>query len=206
MHARSTTIQAQPSLVNSGITHVRDVVLPALREIDGCLGVSLLVNRDSGRCIATSSWETEDAMLAGAARVGPLRIRAVRMLGGAAVVDQWEIAVLHRDHPSGPGACVRATWLKARPVQFDRAIDFYRLAVLPAIEEFDGFCSASLLIDRASARAVTSVTYDSSEAMERAGDAARSMRTALLRDLSIDQDDVGEFELAVAHLRVPVLV
>jgi len=189
-----------------GIAHVRDVVMPALREVEGCLGMSLLVDRESCRCIATSSWESEEAMRASAERVRSVRYRAASVFGGSAVVDEWDIAVLHRDHHSAPGACVRATWLKARPEQFAPAIEFYRLAVLPAVEEFDGFCSASLLVDRASARAVASVTYDSRDAMERSELPARSLRTAMLRDLSIDQDDVGEFELAIAHLRVPELI
>ena len=114
--------------------------------------------------------------------------------------------MLHRDHPSGPGAGVRATWLKVRPDQFDRAIEFYRESVLPAIEDLDGFCSASLMIDRTSWRAVSSSTFDSLEAMQRNEERARSLRTARLRDLGADQFDVGEFELAIAHLRVPELV
>ena len=206
MFARSTTIQAQPSSINSGIEHVRDVVMPALDEMAGCLGISLLVDRESGRCIATSSWETESAMQRSAERVWPVRYRAVEVFGGSAVVDQWRIAVLHRDHHSAPGACVRATWLRTRPEQFERGIDFYRWAVLPAVEDFDGFCSASLLVDPISARAVASVTYDSREAMERSTESARSLRTAMLRDLGLEQEDVGEFELALAHLRVPELV
>lgn len=206
MFARSTTIQAQPSSINMGIGYVRDVVMPALGEMEGYLGLSLLVDRGSGRCIATSSWESESAMHRSAERVWPVRYRAVEVFGGSAVVDQWRIAVLHRDHRSGPGAYVRATWLRARPEQFERGVDFYRWAVLPAVEEFDGFCSASLLVDPTSARAVVSVTYDSLDAMDRCAEQARSLRTAMHRDLGIDQDDVGEFELALAHLRVPELV
>jgi quinol monooxygenase YgiN len=206
VYARSTTIEAQPSLIDAGIAHVRDEVMPALREVDGCVGVSLLVDRESGRCIATSAWQTREAMHASAEQVRPVRDRAAQAFGGSPTVDEWEIAVLHRDHSSGPGACVRATWLTVRPDQFDRAIAFYRESVLPAIEELDGFCSASLMLDRASWRAVSSSTFDSLEAMERNGDAARSLRTTRLRDLGADQYDVGEFELALAHLRVPELV
>ncbi|MGH3532853.1 MAG: hypothetical protein ACRDSX_13155 [Mycobacterium sp.] len=206
MYARSTTIEAQPSSIDAGIAHVRDVVMPTLQQIDGCVGVSLLVDRQSCRCIATSSWETQEAMHASAERVRPVRDQAAQTFGGSPTVDGWEIAVLHRDHHSGPGACVRATWLKVRPDQFEKAIEFDRDSVLPAIEELEGFCSASLMLDRTSWRAVSSSTFDSLEAMERNGDAARSLRTSRLRDLGADQFDVGEFELALAHLRVPELV
>src|SRR5271170_675195 len=69
VYARSTTIQAQPLSVDIGIAHVRDVVMPALQEIEGCVGLSLLVDRQSGSCIATSAWESMQAMRASAGRV-----------------------------------------------------------------------------------------------------------------------------------------
>jgi quinol monooxygenase YgiN len=203
VYARSTTFQAQPSSIDAGIAHIRNEVMPALEEMDGCIGLSLMVDRESGRCIATSAWETEEAMHASAERVRPVRDRAAEMFGGSTTVDEWEIAVLHRDHRSGEGACVRATWLKTRPDQYDQAIEFYRTSVLPSMEELEGFCSASLMVDRVSGRAVSSASFDSMEAMEHNRDQARSLRTARLRDLGADQLDVGEFELAIAHLRVP---
>jgi hypothetical protein len=50
---------------------------------------------------------------------------------------------------------------------------------------------------------VSSTGFDSREAMDRSREQARSLRTARLRELGADQLDVGEFELALAHLRVP---
>ena len=62
MHARSTTVQVHPSSIDAQVAHVRDDVMPALRATDGCIGLSMLVNRVSGRCIATSAWQSEEAM------------------------------------------------------------------------------------------------------------------------------------------------
>ena len=50
---------------------------------------------------------------------------------------------------------------------FDQGIEFYKTSVLPDLEALDGFCSASLLVDRASGRAVACSSFDSLEAMER---------------------------------------
>ncbi|MDT5093222.1 MAG: hypothetical protein QOH60_2585 [Mycobacterium sp.] len=205
MHARSTTIEAQPESVDAGIAYVCDEVMPALETIDGCIGISLLVDRESGRCIITTAWETEDAMQASAEQVAPLRDRAAESFRGSAAVNTWEIAIVHRDRPSGEGACVRATWFKVPQGQMARSVELYRESVLPSLEELDGFCSASLMVDRASGRSVSSVTFDSSEAMDGNREAARSLRVARLRELGADQLDVGEFELALAHLRVPEL-
>ncbi|MGW4095921.1 antibiotic biosynthesis monooxygenase [Mycobacterium sp. NPDC004974] len=203
MFARSTTIAARTQAVNAGIAHVRDEVMPAIDTIDGCVGLSLMVNRESGECVLTTAWRSEDAMHASADAVAPMRHRVVEVFEGAATVDEWEIALVHREQYSRPGACVRATWLRTRPELFDRAVDFYRTSVLPAMEDLEGFCSASLMLDRGTGRAVSSATFDSAEAMDRNRDEARALRTARLRDLSADQIDVGEFELVLAHLRVP---
>jgi quinol monooxygenase YgiN len=204
--ARSTTITARSEAIDAGIAHVRDEVMPAADAIDGCVGLSLMTDRESGRCILTTAWRSAEAMQASAAVVAPLRHRVVEAFaGGSATIDEWEIAVVHREQYSAPGACVRATWLRTRPELFDRAVDYYRTAVLPSLDELEGFCSASLMLDRASGRAVSSTTFTSQEAMDRNRDLARSLRTTRLRDLGADQLDVGEFELTLAHLRVPEL-
>ncbi|WP_458318460.1 hypothetical protein [Mycolicibacterium brisbanense] len=205
MFARSTTITAHREAIDAGIAHVRDEVMPAVDAVDGCVGLSLMVDRESGRCIATTAWRSFDAMQASAPILAPIRHRAVEAFAGTATIDEWEIAVVHREQYAAPGACVRATWLHTRPELFDRAIDYYRSAVLPAFDDLAGFCSASLMLDRTTGRAVSSTTFRSQEAMDQNRDQARSLRTTRLRDLGADQLDVGEFELVLAHLRVPEL-
>lgn len=203
MYARTTTIQAQPSCIDDGIGYIRDEVMPALQDMEGYIGLSLLVDRESGRCIATSAWESEEACRASTDQAAPLRERAREVFRGDVSLDQWEIGVLHRDHRSSDGACVRATWLKVPTDHADRAIDFYKSEVLPSLEDLEGFCSASLLINRSTGRAVSSATFDSRDAMDRNREQARELRNARTRELGADIIDVGEFELAIAHLRVP---
>jgi hypothetical protein len=203
VHARTTNIQAQPLCIDAGIANVRDEVMPALAALDGFVGLSLLVDRESGRCIAASAWETKEAERSSAEQVGPLRERAAEVFGGTATAETWEIGLLHRDHRSRDGACVRVTWLKVPPDQADRAIDFYRSDVLPSLENLDGFCSASFLINRNSGRGVSTATFDSREAMDRNREQAKELRNTRTRELGADIVDVGEFDLAIADLRVP---
>ncbi len=203
MYARSTTIQAQPSSIDAGITYVRDAVLPALTGMTACVGLSLLVDRDSGRCIATSAWPSADAMRASAEQIRPIRYRAADAFGGSSQVEEWEVAILHRGHRSRDGARVRATWMQLAPSRVDRAIDVFKMASLPAIEQLAGFCSASLLVNHSSGRAVSSVTYDSLAALQQTRDQAATLRAADTQDAGAEVVEVREFELAIAHLRVP---
>ena len=161
MFVRTTELQADPAKIEDGITIVRDDIFPAVSEMSGCVGMSLLVNRDSGRCIATTAWESEDAMRESAETVMALRDRAQQSLGGSgSEVHQWEVAVVHRDHAAPEGACARLTWLSGDPAAADRAIDTYKMAVLPRLEAMDGFCSASLMIDREAGRVVGTVVFE----------------------------------------------
>jgi hypothetical protein len=207
VYARSFTIEGQPLSVDIGIAHVRDVVIPALQEIDGYVGLSLLVDRQSGRSIATSSWESIKSMRSSAEKVAIIRDHVALMFDGSASVEEWNIALLHRRHRSREGACVRATWLKVVPDLLDRSLDFYRMAVLQEMEELDGFCSASLMVDHpASRRAVSCSTFDTMDAMALNRDRATELRSKRARDLGAEIIDVAEFELSIAQLRVPELV
>ena len=206
MYARSTTIQAQPSSLDAGIAHMRDTVMPALQGIPGCVGMSLMVDRTSGRCIATSSWDSEEAMRASAESVRPIRDEAAELFGGSPQVEEWEIAAMHREHRAGDGCCVRATWVKVSPDQMDRGIDFYKMTILPALEELEGFCSGSLLIDRASGRGVAAASFDSADALERNKEALDRIKTTGSQEANAEVLDQCDFELAVAHLRVPEMV
>jgi hypothetical protein len=203
VYARSTTIRANPESLESGIALVRDEIMPEVLGMDGCVGMSMLVDRLTGRSIVTTAWQSKEAMDSTADRVRPLRDRASELLGGRPQVDEWEIAVMHRDHNSAPGACVRATWVRMAPDQVDRAIDVYKMGVLPGAQEFEGFCSASLMVDRREGYAVSSVTFDSREAMDRSRTQADELRARSAREAGFEIMEVGEFELALAHLHVP---
>lgn len=204
--ARSTTVMARPDSVDAGITYVRDDVMPALLELAGCIGLSLMVDRQTGRCIATSAWDSAEAMRDSSDHADRLRGQAGDRFGGPAGAESWEIAVLHREHSSDPGACVRATWVTVPPELTEAGIEYYRSAVLPQIEHLDGFRSASLLVDAETGRAVSSVSFNSREAMERNRDYASSLKAESIRAAGASAVDEGEFELVIAHLRVPELV
>lgn len=206
MYARSSTIHARSSAIDAGIAYIHDTVWPSLTDIDGYVGLSLVVDRLNGRCIATTAWQSEEAMIASRPTTDGYRDRAAQILGGSPSVDEWEIAALHRNHHSTPGAAVRVTWARVDAEHIDRAIDGFRLATIPALEELDGFCSASLMADRESGFGVVSVTFDSAEALRRGRTAMDELEKATIRDVGADVIDACECDLVLAHLRVPELV
>ena len=204
MFARSTTITGSPGAIDDGIAYIRDEVQPTITQMDGCAGMSLVVDRSSGRCIATSSWDTQEAMQQSADRLAPLRARGAEIMGGELTVDEWEIAIMHRDHTSAPESRCRITW--GRLPDVDRHIDTFRSLILPRIEEMEGFCSASMFVDRDGGRMCGTVTFDTQSALEASREPAAMLRDKAQATTEIEFLDVAEFELVLAHLRVPELV
>ena len=206
MHARSTTIRGNPRMLDDAITYMREQVLPAMLDMDGCVGLSMLCERDTGRCIVTSAWTDERAMQASADKVHPMRARLVEEFGGEPEVQEWEIAVLHRDHRSGEGACARVTFTRVPADKVDQHEEMWRSRVMPRLTEMPGFCSCSLMLDRASGLGVGTASFDSRESMEATREQARGMRDEGNRTMGVEFLDVAEMELVLAHLRVPETV
>ena len=206
MYARTTTMRGDPQAVDALVATVRDELMPSLLELDGCIGLSLLVDRDTGRVIATSAWETQEAMHAGAEAVRSLRERAAQSFGATPEIQEWEIAVLHRAQRIADGACARVVWTRTDPGNLDRIIEAYRDSLMPWWEQSEGFCSNSFLVDRQEGRCSSTVVFESREAMARTRDQFTTLREEFVTKMGMEILEVAEFDMALAHLRVPETV
>jgi quinol monooxygenase YgiN len=197
VYARSTTFHGKPANIEAGIRFITDEAVPALNAIDGCRGVSLLVDRETGQCIATSSWESEAAMQSSNDQLRPIRERGRDILAASMQVDEWEIAVMHRMQH---GAACRVSWLQG---DLDTLTETFKVGIVPRLDETPGFCGASLMIDREAGVGCSTTVWESREALETSRAAADDMRARAATDSGSEIVDVLEFDLAYAHLHVP---
>jgi heme-degrading monooxygenase HmoA len=199
--ARSTTFQAAPGNIDAGITFVMSEVVPVLDRIEGCRGLSLLVDHESGDCIVTSSWEDEEAMRASDEQIRPIRDQGAEILGGSPQVDEWEVAVMHRIHHS---ECCRVSWLQAGDLE--AMTETFRAGILPELDRTAGFCGASLLVNRSTGVGCATTAWETRAAMEASRASADEMRSRAASDANGEIVDVHEFDLAYAHLHIPEMV
>jgi len=197
VYARSSTFHGRPGNVDAGIAFIKNEAGPMLDQIEGCRGLSMLVDRQTGQCIATSSWEDEAAMRASDDQLRPIRDRGREILGGSMQVDEWEIAVMHRSHH---GECCRVSWLRG---DLDAMTETVRVGILPQLEQTPGFCSASLLVNRSAGLSCATTAWETRDAMEASRPSADVMRSRAAQDAGGEIVEVHEFELAYAHLHVP---
>lgn len=200
MYARSTTFHGRPDGVEAGIKLVKNEVTPLLDGIEGCRGLSLLVDRTSGDCIVTSSWTDRATMIASDEKMRPMRDRGRDLMGNNMQVDEWEIAAMHRSHH---GECARVTWIEGDVQAMART---FRTQVLPRIEALAGFCSASLLVNDRTNLACVTTCWESPAEMKASETIANDLRVTAAMAVSGEVVDVHEFDLAYAHLHVPEMV
>jgi heme-degrading monooxygenase HmoA len=186
-----------PGNVDVGIAFIENEAGPMLVKIDGCRGLSMLVDRETGHCIATSSWEDEAAMRASDEQLRPIRDRGREILGGSMEVDEWEIAFMHRTQH---GECCRVSWLQG---DVNAMAETVRVGILPELEQTAGFCSASLLVNRTTDLGCATTAWETRAAMEASRSSADDMRSRAASEAGGEIVDVHEFDLAYAHMHVP---
>jgi quinol monooxygenase YgiN len=204
MYARSTSIRSNTDKLDDGVAYVATEVLPTLGQSDGCVGLSMLTNRDDGRCIVTTSWRDEASMRATAEEARTLRHHLAHTLGGEhSDVQEWEIAILHRDRPAGDGAGAQVTWARIPASHLDDLLAAYRENLMPKLQELPEFCSLSMMVDRRSGQTVSVTTFANRDAAGLVRKSARSLREQFAQAMGARIVDVAEMDLALAHLHVP---
>ena len=209
MYARSTTFRGDPSAIDDGIAYTRDKVLPAVQQMDGCVGLSMLVDRSTGRCIVTTSWDDAAAMHHSAEAVRPIRDRAVRSVHGVeseTEVVEWEVGVLHRVRLAPEHAVGRVIFTRSPLGRADRIIDGFGASIVPRIHLLAGFCSVSLLVNRDTGRCAVATVYEDRHAMHYSKGQAQAMREEFTEHMGMHVTEVAEFDVVLAHLRVPETV
>jgi quinol monooxygenase YgiN len=203
MYARSTTVHGDPRELESGAAYVREQSMPVLRQMPGCVGLSMLASPDSGHCIVTTSWRDQAALSASRDDVRPHLDRTAAALGGRPEVEEWEIAAMHRVHEPHSAACSRVTWLRTDPGAVQRAVDAVRLSLMPKLDDLPGFCSLSVMVRREDGLAVSAVSYDTWADLEQASEGAREFREEFAPARGIEVRATADFDLVLAHLGVP---
>ena len=64
MYARISTLEGSPDRIDEGLRYVRENVLTQLQQQDGFKGMAALADRESGKTLGITFWESEEALRA----------------------------------------------------------------------------------------------------------------------------------------------
>lgn len=200
MHTRSITYLGSPARIDDGVAFARDTVAPLVAALDGSRGMSVLVDRESGRAMVNSVWTSEEAMHDSNPRLQPLREQGGEILGSPADVSEWEVAIVHELQPVGVGCGLRVTRLEFEPTDTEGLLDTVRTTTIPAAELLPGWCRMSVLIDRAAGRCIVLSSFRDMAAMRDSRERVDQIRTTSVEKAHARVASVEEYELAFTTL------
>ena len=109
MYARVSTIQGAPGKVDDVTRQTQEQTLPQLQKMEGFKGFVALGDRQSGKMLGVSFWESEEALRASEQAASSVRGGAAETADGiVAGVEQYEVLV-NEAPSSGPVSGVTDT-------------------------------------------------------------------------------------------------
>jgi len=94
MFARVSTYTGTSDEIDEAIRQVRENTLAKLKQLEGYKGAYLLVDRQNGKSLAVTLWESEEAMYTSEEAANSLRSAVADALGTQMVgVERYEVAV-----------------------------------------------------------------------------------------------------------------
>ena len=94
MYARVSTIQGSPDKVDDVTGQTQEQTLPQLQKMEGFKGFVALGDRQSGKMLGVSFWESEEALRASDEAVSSVRSGAAEAADGiVASVEEYEVLV-----------------------------------------------------------------------------------------------------------------
>jgi heme-degrading monooxygenase HmoA len=96
--ARVSTFTGASDEIDEAIRQIRENVLPSVEQLNGYKGAYFLVDRQNGKSLSMTLWESEEAMRASEETANSLRSEVAEALGTQMVgVERYEVAVAVRE-------------------------------------------------------------------------------------------------------------
>ena len=109
MYVRVNTIEGSPDRIDDLTTHIQEQTMPQLRQMEGFKGFVALADRQSGKMLGVSFWESEEALRASDETASSVRSGAAEAAGGTLTsVERYEVLV-NEAPSSGPLDAVTGT-------------------------------------------------------------------------------------------------
>jgi heme-degrading monooxygenase HmoA len=94
VYARVTVVQGSPEKIQQGVESFSNSILPAAQSVTGYRAAFLLVDRQTGKGMGITIWESEDARRRGAEAVDEARTATIKAMGGTVPpVEEFEVVV-----------------------------------------------------------------------------------------------------------------
>ena len=94
MYARISTLEGSPEHIDEGLRQVRENVLPQIQQQEGFKGMVALADRQTGKTLGITFWESEEALKASEEAADRLREDSAEAMSDTiAGVERYEVGL-----------------------------------------------------------------------------------------------------------------
>lgn len=202
MFVRAVYATGDPALLDTAVRSLNSEGRDLLEERPGYRGASVFADRDLGKLLTVSWWETEEARRNSDEVMRERRGALLEPFAGTVSVAVYEAAVFLQARPPRQGGGLRATRLEFDPRDADLVVDAFRAAVVPRAEALPGLSRTSLLLDRERGRAVAGVLFTDRPSLAASRAALAGVRDEASAKGRVDVVGLEEFEVVHADVRL----
>jgi heme-degrading monooxygenase HmoA len=201
MFVRAVYATGDPALLDTAVRSLNSEGRDLLEERPGYRGAGVFADRELGKLLAVSWWESEETRRHSDEVMRERRGALLEPFAGTVAVANYEVAVLHQLRPPRQGGGLRITRMEFDPRDTDLVIDTFRATVLPRAESLPGLARASLLIDRERGRAMAGTLFVDRASLTASRAAVATARHEASAKAHVDVVGLEEFEVVYADVR-----
>ncbi|MFF7971457.1 hypothetical protein [Streptomyces sp. NPDC007905] len=200
MFVRTIYVTGDPAKIDTAIRALNSEGRELLEERPGYRGSGVFVDRELGKLVGASWWDSEKARQNSDLVMREHRGEMLEPFAGTLTVENFEAVVYHSVQGPRVGGGLRVTRVEFDPADADLFADTFRSTVVPRYETLPGLARAGLLIDRERGTGRVGTLFVDREAMvrSRAGQAAARHEGAAKAHVRV----VGLEEFEVVHADV----
>ncbi|MFI5684236.1 hypothetical protein [Streptomyces sp. NPDC051636] len=201
MFVRSIYATGDPTRIDTAIRALNTEGRDLLEERPGYRGAGVFVDRELGKLLAVSWWESEQARRNSDEVMRERRGALLGSFAGTLAVENFEVAVFDAVRQPRVGGGLRITRLEFDPADTDLLADTFRASVLPRLETLAGLARTSLFVDRERGRGMVGTLFTDRESLvaSRAVQAAARHEGAAKAHVTVTA--LEEFEVVHADAR-----
>ncbi|MFI9245966.1 hypothetical protein ACIGXF_26140 [Streptomyces sp. NPDC053086] len=201
MFVRAVYATGDPTLLDTALRSLNSEGRDLLEERPGYRGAGVFADRELGKLLAVSWWESETARRNSDHVMRERRGELLEPFAGSVSVADYEVAVFHQVGHPRQGGGLRATRMEFDPRDADPVVDTFRATVVPRVESLPGLAGTFLLIDRERGVAVAGVLFVDRASLAASRAAVAAVRHEASAKAHVDVVGLEEFEVVHADVR-----
>jgi heme-degrading monooxygenase HmoA len=202
MYVRTIYATGDPAKMDVAVERLTTEGQELLSGQPGFRGMGLFVDRELGKLLVGTWWDSEKNRQASDEKLREPRMAMMQPFAQTAAIDNWEAAVVRPPaNRLQPGAGFRLSRLEFAPSDAELLVETFQGTTLPKFEMIPGYEGASLFIDRAAGRATVGVLYTDLKALGASRSANAEIRGESAPKAHVTLRSLEEFEVVTVAVR-----